>query len=263
MKAYTRALFTQWLLAVAASLMTLLTGMLAQQFCERAYVVFVLFAALFIYRLAYYGWPLKWNAIAAVDRISGIIAGVVMCVTAYYLDEKTLLGLLLTLPACLAYFITLNNWKGLRAVPFMKSIWLAIVWTVVTAFIPLHFSLQQQDLYIVAERLLFMLAICIIYNVRDLHHDFESGVRTVPHRIGVPLTKVICLLILAINFFIIYVHHYPVNIYNGLIVSMALTGCIVLLARKNGNWLYYTLLVDGSMIVQYLLVYFTVHNSVH
>jgi hypothetical protein len=262
MKAFSRALFTQWILAAAASLMTLLTGMLSHHPIDASYIVFVLFAALFIYRFAYYGWPVKISSIALIDRITGILTLTGMVILAFYLEERQLIGLLFTFPACLAYFITTTSWKGLRAIPFMKSIWLAIVWTIVTAVIPLNFSLKLSDIYILLERLLFMLAICIIYNLRDLRHDFESGVRTVPHRIGVPFTKAICTLILLADVTVISMHHYENYICASLIVSVLVTGLTVLFARKNGNWLYYTLLVDGSMIMQFLLVAFAVYNSV-
>lgn len=263
MNAFRRALFTHLLLASAASLMTMLTLMLAVAGFNDSYIILVFFSAIVVYRLAYYGLPLKISSLNIIDRYIAVVSITVLSATVFYIKADEIAGLAIVALACLAYFAPLRNGKGLRSITFLKSGWLAAVWTLVTVWIPLEFKSDTATLFILGERFLFMLSICIIYNLRDVHHDALTGIKTVLHKFGVPATKLICIIILMMAQLLIFCHHYPEYIYNPLSVSMALTGLTVLAARRNGSWWYYTLLVDGSMIIQYLLVVFAVQNSVN
>ena len=262
MNAFQKALFTHLLLAVAAGCFTYTTYLLNVDSVQWNYILFVLFAALFIYRLAYYGVPLKLSSLRIVDKIIAIICAAGFSLLVFF-DSEIITWLVMCLLACLAYFIRLKNWNGLRSVTFVKSFWLAMVWTIVTALIPLISGNKNIDWIIIGERFTFMLSICIVYNLRDVQHDFSLGVNTMVHRMGASLTKAVCLILLVLNWMMIYHHGYANDIYNALLVSATLTGLTVLLARENGHWMYYTLLVDGSMIVQFLLVLFAVHKAVN
>ncbi|MEP7264305.1 MAG: hypothetical protein ABI772_07405 [Bacteroidota bacterium] len=263
MIAFRRALFTHLILASASSLMTMLTLILAEESFNVSYITLVFFSAILVYRLAYYGLPFKLNSLNTIDRYLAVISVCILCITVFFICADEVAGLAVVALACLAYFAPLRNGKGLRSITFLKSVWLAVVWALVTVWIPLHFSTNREALFILGERFLFMLAICIIYNLRDLHHDTVTGIKTVLHKLGVPVTKLVCILILMMAQLLILFHHYPEPIYISLSVSMAATGLTVIAARRNGSWWYYTLLVDGSMIIQYLLVVFAVQNSVN
>jgi 4-hydroxybenzoate polyprenyltransferase len=263
MNAFNRAFSAHLLLAVAALLMTMLTTVLSGTVYDTFYLAIVFFSALLIYRLAYYGLPFKLKTLSPADRVIVTICTLCIVISSFFILYIQIAGLAVTLIACLAYFVRFSGWKGMRTVTFMKSFWLAAVWTVATVWIPLHFATEKNVLLLVSERFLFMLSICIIYNLRDYSHDSEAGISTMPLKIGIPLTKLLCIFFLVINSILIYLHDYPLYICNALIVSVALTGLMVFAARRNGHWLYYTLLIDGSMILQYLLVVFSVHNSVN
>ena len=263
MNTFNRALFTHVLLALAALCLSLLSELLSGIKIDQSFYPLVFFSTLFIYRLAWYGVPFKINQLHKTDSILMLMSGIVILFTLFHVSENIVTGLALALLACIAYFIRYKNWLGLRTISYVKSIWLAAVWSIVTVWIPLSFSTDKHILLLLTERFLFMLAICIIYNLRDIHHDNLAGIRTIPERLGIPLTKTICMLILVLNGLLIWQHHYPDYIYQALNVSVVLTVLIVLFARRNGHWMYFTLLIDGSMILQFLLVLFAVQNSVH
>lgn len=262
MNAFQKALFTHTLLAVAAGCFTYTTYLLSGDSVQWNYILFVLFAALFIYRLAYYGMPLKISSLRIVDRVIAVLCASGFSLL-FFFNTEIITWLIVCLIACLTYFMRLGKWNGLRSVTFVKSFWLAMVWTIVTACIPMITVGQHIDWLLVMERFTFMLSICIVYNLRDVHHDFSSGVNTMVHRMGITLTKAVCLILLLLNWMMIYYHGYTIDIYNALLVSVTLTGLTVILAKENGNWMYYTLLVDGSMIMQFLLVFFAVQKAVN
>jgi hypothetical protein len=263
MNAFNRAFSAHVLLAVAALLLTALTFMLTVTATDPYYLIVVFFSALLIYRLAYYGLPHKLTEVSKIDRVLVTVSMLGVIYAVFFILYIQVVGLIITMLACLAYFVRFSSWKGMRSVTFIKSFWLAGVWAVVTAWIPLELSFERNVLLLLAERFLFMLSICIIYNLRDYSHDAEAGINTLLQRVGIPLTKLICIGFLVLDALLIYMHHYPLYICNALIVSVVLTGLMVVAAQRNGHWLYYTLLIDGSMILQYLLVVFSVHNSVN
>jgi 4-hydroxybenzoate polyprenyltransferase len=263
MSTFNKALFTHILLAIAALCLSLLSELLSGIKINQSFYPLVFFCTLFIYRLAWYGLPFKIKVIHKTDRILMLMSGIVILYTLCNVSQNIITGVTIALVACLAYFIRYKSWQGIRTFSYVKSIWLAAVWSIVTVWIPLLFNMEKDILLLLAERFLFMLAICIIYNLRDMQHDNQAGIMSMPERLGIPVTKTICIFILVLNGMLIYQHHYPVYINMSLSVSLVLTAFIILFARKNGHWMYFTLLIDGSMILQYLLVFFTVRNSVH
>lgn len=263
MTAYNRAFFTHFMLAVAALLMTQLSDVLLQQHAELNYLILVFFSSLFIYRLAYYHKVFPLRNIPVIDRIILISSVLLIIFSAFTLAIDKLLGLAGMFIGCLAYFIKVGSWNGLRSVTFLKSVWLAFIWSLATVWIPLDFSLEPAIILLLAERFLFMLAICIIYNLRDMNYDDAGGVKTIPHQIGIPLTKVLCIFLLMLNQALVMIHPYPFAVNVALSVSIALTVLMVVLAKRNGPWLFYTLLIDGSMILQFLLVMLAVKNPVN
>ena len=167
--------------------------------------------------------------------------------------EKTV-SLFIMFVCCLVYFAEFKGWKGLRSIPVQKSIWLALIWTIITVAIPLNKNFYHDARFIFTERFLFMLSLCIIYNLRDNTVDLTKGFRTIAGVIGATGTKKISLALLSLNAIVIFMHHYNFAISLAFIVSLIATAFIILLAKEDGHPLYYSFAVDASMIVQSVLV---------
>lgn len=77
--------------------------------------------------------------------------------------------------------IPLKPFASLRKIAFGKTVYLALVWTYVTTFLPLLVSQGEMDekFWLFAlHRFLLIYPICILFDRRDLHDDKEKGVRT-------------------------------------------------------------------------------------
>jgi 4-hydroxybenzoate polyprenyltransferase len=71
--------------------------------------------------------------------------------------------------------------RSLRKVALAKTIFLALVWTYVTAILPLQMSDQswRTDFTLfAASRFFYIYAICIIFDYRDREHDKKMGIRS-------------------------------------------------------------------------------------
>ncbi|MBY0537014.1 MAG: hypothetical protein K2P88_14285 [Chitinophagaceae bacterium] len=62
-----------------------------------------------------------------------------------------------------------------------KTIYLAAVWTYVTAWLPLHIAeatIQKNDLIFFFNRFFYIYAICILFDLRDREYDKSIGIKS-------------------------------------------------------------------------------------
>ena len=102
-----------------------------------------------------------------------------------------LLGLLLwVVPICLLYVLPFGypaRHIGLRAIPAMKVPLVGLVWAMVTVCLPLRSAgvplLEDRSMLLFLQRLLFVMALTIAFDIRDSTHDPPS-LRTLPQLFG-------------------------------------------------------------------------------
>ena len=243
------------LLSIAAFLLVVQTGALHPEAqISIAFKVTVCLSAFLIYRLAYYGLRWQFEFIQLLKRKEISVCLLLLLIMIPFIRTQEIKGMLLMLLCCLAYFVEYKNWKGLRSLPIVKSIWLAFVWTITTVVIPLNDNLNADVRMLITERFLFILPLCIIYNLRDNASDSVNGIHTITRVIGAGRTKKLSLLLLAINAYLIFIHHYIFPVSVALTISLAITAVIIIIAKEDGHQLFYTFAVDASMILQSVLV---------
>jgi hypothetical protein len=159
----------------------------------------------------------------------------------------------------LAFFYTLpsnvgENWKGLRDLPYLKVFLIAVCWTGVTAFLPLLYEQVPSwlSLPVLGERFIFILAITIPFDVRDLTYDSRNK-RTLPQVLGIRSA-----LGLAIVFGIVATVLVSYILYLGKHSSISclvvLIGYLATLRFIKGTTLdrselYFTGLLDGMLVL--------------
>jgi 4-hydroxybenzoate polyprenyltransferase len=85
-----------------------------------------------------------------------------------------------------AFLYTAPNlpWKifrFLQRIAIGKTVYLAMVWTIVTTMLPMWISgmePQEQFWWFLGHRFFLVLAICILFDQRDFHPDQQKGVRS-------------------------------------------------------------------------------------
>ena len=154
---------------------------------------------------------------------------------------------------CFGYIISIGRWKGLRAIPAIKGSLLALVWAMVTVLFPLINQWNWNAYFILLlQRFLFMLGICIVYNLRDVDTDRKQGIVTIAALAGEKKTKLIagfCLLL-----FVLSVLFYKDQFQVALLLSAIITAIAISKAKINGNKFYYQYIIDGCMTLQSLMV---------
>ena len=179
--------------------------------------------------------------------------------------ERVLIALapigLLTIFYSLPFFKKLKYVFRLREIPFLKIFLISFVWSVVTILLPIIQSNITYDighlLLMLIERFIFVFAITIPFDIRDISDDRVSGLKTIPILIGQKKSIVVANISLLL-FTIICLVHYPMYkltfILPGLILS-ALTTLFFLNNKALRSLYYYHYgILDGTMILQGFLV---------
>lgn len=150
----------------------------------------------------------------------------------------------------------------LRKNPWLKLLTLAAVWTMVTAVIPLLLNLTpiavSSSLLHISTRFWFMVAICIPFDIRDLHIDQRDAVITIPLLTGENKARWIafgCMLIYGFFIILEYIlEMIHIKIFTALIFSALINTIIVLISDTRRSEYFYVAGIDGTMLLQGILL---------
>jgi len=156
-----------------------------------------------------------------------------------------------------------RHWR-LRDVPFLKVFIISATVTFVTVAIPyidVQFIQEEQALVLICiERFLFILAITIPFDLRDKAFDKLSNVKTLPIVLGDNNTKLL-ILSCMVAFAGVAWYHYsftligPSRYFLPLCLSALIGGWVAFFAEEKSSEYYYSYLLEGTMILQFGLVY--------
>lgn len=149
----------------------------------------------------------------------------------------------------------------LRQIPFLKIFLISFVWATVTILLPVIHSEKAYNnfhiLTMIIERFLFVFAITIPFDIRDMIADRQAGLKTIPLLIGAK--KSIYSSISALVLFLtIAVFHYLITnqwiIISAFTISFLTTIVFLINERIRNLPLYYYGILDGTMLLQGVLV---------
>lgn len=155
----------------------------------------------------------------------------------------------------------LGSGKRLRDIHFLKIFLIAITWSWVTVVLPALEAGVQWNIWLillVVERAVFLFAITLPFDIRDHQIDAHTGVKTIPGYIGMAATKklsIICLLIAVMLATLNIGHVYQLSGFSGLFIAIFLTAVLIWKADRTRHDYFFTGALDGSMILQFLLVW--------
>ena len=177
-----------------------LVGLTALQLAidlDRTLLFFVFFATITGYNFTKYAPVAKMHHRSLTPslrliQIFSLGCFMTMCYFGFQLSQKVIVVIIPFLVLTIGYVIPVfSGAKTLRTLPGFKIVVIAICWVGVTVLLPVihHGILLSWDVVIVGiQRLLFVIAITIPFEIRDLHYD-STALKTVPQLIGVERSK--------------------------------------------------------------------------
>lgn len=156
----------------------------------------------------------------------------------------------------LLYSWPLGRWRGqpwaLREVPLLKVFLIAGVWSAITVGLPAldrHHPLAEAA-GLLAQRFCLVLALAIVFDIRDLSRDRAAGTRTFPVVLGLNGAKAVALLFLAGALVLGFERGVPPL---GLALTALAAASVILLADERRGDYFFALWADGVLLVPAVL----------
>ena len=157
--------------------------------------------------------------------------------------------------------------RKLRDFGLVKTLLVALVWSVTTVIVPLARVPLEENMmvFLLLRRFLFILALTIPFEIKDMSDDREYHLNTLPLKYGISNTKLLAQGILILLMVILTVQYFffdrsPSNmvaINLSLLVSIFSIGVV----KEETREIWYYLVLDGMMILQFCFVYVAVTCS--
>lgn len=164
----------------------------------------------------------------------------------------------------LPMFTAGNQKFGLRNIPGLKLLLIGITWALSVVLLPIfeaenisHILISKTDiLLLTTERFLFITAMAIPFDIRDLFQDHKLGLKTIPVVFGEKNAYLLCqiLLILYLILLFLFRNHGFDNNFFALTITSILAGWLIFRSKFKKNEYYYFFYVDGVLILQYVLM---------
>ncbi|MBB6609806.1 hypothetical protein H7F15_02035 [Pontibacter sp. Tf4] len=273
----THLLYSSVFISVCAFALTIETYLLSGLPVSVPMAVFVFLATLFTYNLSSIQSVLLrrsvklernqqdswWHRNRKNMAIVGLLSLVLATIVYFYFGLRLNFWFVLHLAIIsIGYTIPIvyrrKRMKPLRRVPLLKVFLIAYVWAIVTATFPLldagMFVLDAQALQLFLRRFLFILALALLFDIRDYTYDRETNTLTVPGLIGVKYTKLFSIGLLLL-YSLIVVQSESGSTMTALLASTTGAALVVWLSSEFKPRVYFLLFADGAMLLHAALVF--------
>lgn len=206
-------------------------------------------------------WMLRHRAFIKLASFISIAGGII---TAAFLKLEVIFILLFLGILAVAYSVPLFYFRQ-RLLPLkqfrgQKAFVIATVWAIACTALPLlsYDTPPAAGLLIllVIQRFFFITALAIQFDIRDVHADREAGIFTIPVIYGIAKTQWFAGICLVVAIALLYplFAYYDMPYFSGMLFSCLCLGALLGYSKPEKPDTYYTLIVDGMMILQFFLV---------
>jgi 4-hydroxybenzoate polyprenyltransferase len=181
------------------------------------------------------------------------------------------IGLINLLPLIPAYIVAalylipaFSNRQRLRDLGIFKIFYITFVWTWVTAFWPTYLFVLEGSmewLNLLAfnlERGMFIFALTIPFDIRDLALDGKEKLVTIPGTLGIIQAKKISIIALILHIFLLgwllHIFQYPYIMIAILATFSILPAYLILSSTKDSKDSHFSGWIDGTILIEAVLL---------
>ena len=154
-----------------------------------------------------------------------------------------------------------TNKKRIKDFGLLKIITLALMWTLVTVWLPAShadlFNLSFQLIFF--RRFIFIFILCLLFDIRDIEIDRKENIDTLAVKAGMRKSYLLCyfLIVIFIALSVIEFIYLPDAAHLlAMLISAAATIITIEQSKRKKSDFFYLAFVDGMMLLQALLVIF-------
>ncbi len=152
---------------------------------------------------------------------------------------------------------------GLRNIPGVKLFLISMVWALSCVLLPIlelenNFvaaTSVNDTILLISKRFLFIAAITVPFDIRDLFQDRTNELKTIPVLLGEKRSLLVCQGLLAAYLVLLFLFQdsFDSNFF-ALTLTIILSGWLIFRSKWEKNEYYYFLYLDGTMILQFLIL---------
>jgi hypothetical protein len=156
----------------------------------------------------------------------------------------------------------LRGKRRLRDLNYAKVFLVSVVWAWITVVLPAMESGLVKNIpmaLMAMERALFIFAIALPFDIRDIPFDEHFRVKTIPSQAGARKAKWLAASSLSLML-VLCILNYRIDVYSpgvmiAMAISLAITFLVVIFSNRERHDYYFTGLLDGMMVVQFVSVW--------
>lgn len=137
----------------------------------------------------------------------------------------------------LLYENTFGN-KPLRKIPYLKPFFISYIWTMTCALPPFYDSWNPELLWHVPQCFLYMLGLCVLFDIRDQKEDRALGTKTFATRFGARNSKAISLVLMALSLAALVLLQQGLSVIFPIIYFGLVTALTLALKNDSGEYAY-------------------------
>lgn len=149
----------------------------------------------------------------------------------------------------------------LREIPYLKIFIISFCWSTITILLPViqagHRFPPLHVVLMLVERFLFVFAITIPFDIRDIEADKEQGLKTIPLALGEERSIKLANFLLVVFSTLCFIHYGYTN-QMFMLLSMVISSISTVLFLKSEKIktypLYHYAVLDGTLLLQGALV---------
>lgn len=190
-----------------------------------------------------------------------VVSAIISLICLFYINAQSIILLGVLGAISIGYTIPIGQFFGfhrkLREIGVFKIFLIALVWASICAILPITLYIDlvevRPDMFSVVfikdalrlfmQELLFIFSITLFFDIRDLETDKLAKIKTIPHYIGANVTLLISVTLLLLSYWF-----FELNLY-----LFVITVLILILSYKKKNDWWYLGLIDGTILLQFLL----------
>lgn len=209
-------------------------------------------------------WSLwVWTGVALV---TALVLGLQLHVPSFILlGVMGAMGLAYNLP--IVRVVGERRRAGLRQITGLKLFYIGVVWVMSSVLLPVAEAyhddftiLWPQVWQLMVWVFLFVVAITIPFDIRDIYQDRYYGLKTIPVLFGERKALTLSSVMLAVQMGWVWFSSYPLDIRLALVIASGLCLCFILFPPIKKNEYYYFLFLDGTMLLQFIAVWLALHS---
>lgn len=199
-------------------------------------------------------FPRHCMEILRSEWISLLLGSLIIVPLTLYLPQSVYLPIGVSVLGTLLYVLPVNHYgRIVRNLPFVKIGLVALIWTVVTGWMPAIIEGASPDIFLLTSRFFFIAGITLPFDLRDIKPDTQTDTMTFVRFWGWRRTRLVALIFLGISWVLeVCGNRLFTDIY-ALSATIVVASLLIMGLNAKRSNLYYSLGLDGTLVLPFLL----------